>query len=598
MRLHGISLANFRSFADKVEVPFGPITSIIGPSGAGKSNIVEGLEKITALLSGTPYEPVPEEYFDSRDDSIMQLGATFELSDGERQVLLARTANPPPGGRRGLAAYTPFKFVRYLASFSGATKREEEVSLSTSRTDFHPFARAHLMRGGYLIEVTDMADVDLDGINLPPARPYEVLDAVSAARLAEMVDPSLFPAMLHLCSGLRTVSATRGIPDRVPAGGGATIGTDGQNIPNELDHLQRSEQIKFDEYMKPVTHSDPLSVEPYTVGSDRVLAVRECGLSRRTVHSDLGSGQRRTLILCLQLFRGRDKVLVVRDPDLYLHAERQRQILRLIRDKSRRTGTQFVIETRSPSFLGDGVEERIVLVSKHSGRSDVSEVGRDGASTIRRMLGMTHADVLSSDNVLLVEGKSEVASFGAFLRNLAPKQSSRTEIYGIEGANKIKNANMLIKYLEATEGRRTFIILDENMGVRSQVARLKEQGDLRDNVCFLKKNFEDAFDDETIARAVTQMIGSYNIQYTLTAADVSRLRGSKKDMASALAEWWNSKTEHDLDKVELSKLLASITGGHPPPDIERALRLAVAHFESGDADNITAAQFSWTKSLY
>ena len=39
MRLHGISLANFRSFADKVEVPLGPITSIIGPSGAGKSNI-------------------------------------------------------------------------------------------------------------------------------------------------------------------------------------------------------------------------------------------------------------------------------------------------------------------------------------------------------------------------------------------------------------------------------------------------------------------------------------------------------------------------------------------------------------------------------
>jgi len=73
MRLHGIRLANFKIFAGRVEVPFGPVTSIIGPSGAGKSNIVDGLEKIAALLSGAPYEPGPEDYFDSNDNSQMQL---------------------------------------------------------------------------------------------------------------------------------------------------------------------------------------------------------------------------------------------------------------------------------------------------------------------------------------------------------------------------------------------------------------------------------------------------------------------------------------------------------------------------------------------
>ena len=580
MRLHGISLANFKSFADRVEVPFGRVTSIIGPSGAGKSNIVDGLEKIAALLSGTPYEPGPEEYFNNNNNSQMQLGATLELSNDERQALLVRTASAPPDGQQYLAAYAQFKFVRYLASFKGTTKQGEEISLSTSKTDFHPFARARLVRSGYMVEITDIANVDLGQINLPPPELYGVVDAVSAAKLAEMVDPSLSPAMLSLCSGLRTVAAAAGIPGRVLARGGSTIGTDGQNMPNELGHLQRPEQIEFDEYMKPVTHGDPLGVEPVAADSDRVLAVRENGLTRRAVHGDLGSGQRRTLILGWQLFRGRDKILVIKDPDLYLHAERQRRIFGLICDKSRRTGTQFVIETRSPSFLGVDAEDRTVLVGKHMGRSDVSDVGPEGAPTIRRMLGITHADVLGSDNVLLVEGESEAASFGTFLKNVAPEQARLTEIHNIEGANKVKNTEMLIKYLEETEERTAFVILDENKDARAQIKKLQKHGHLTGNVYFLSKNFEDAFDNETIAKAVTQLASGYNVGDELGVTEVSQLRGASKDMARALAGWWHSKTGHDLDKVELSRSLVSAAGGRPPPDIERALKSAAAHFEN------------------
>ena len=358
-------------------------------------------------------------------------------------------------------------------------------------------------------------------------------------------------------------------------------------MPNELGHLQRPEQIAFDEYMMPVTHGDPLGVEPKTVGSNMVLAVRENGLTRRGIHLDLGSGQRRTLILGWQLFHGRDKILVVKDPDLYLHAERQRRIFGLICDKSRLTGTQFVIETRSPSFVGVGTEDRTVLVGKHMGRSDVSDVGPEGAPVVRRMLGMTHADVLGSDNVLLVEGKSEATSFGTFLRNIAPEQSRLTEIHSIEGANKIKNSNMLIKYLEETEGRSAFVILDEDKDARTQVKRLQKHGHLAGSVHFLKKNFEDSFDDKTIAKAVTQMAGSYNIRHGLSASEVSRLRDTHKDMGSAITDWWRLKTGHDFDKIELSRLLVSAVGGRPPPDIERALRSAVAHFKSRGAGDGT-----------
>lgn len=583
MRLYGINLANFRSFEGGVEVPFGSITSLVGPSGAGKSNILLGLERIAGLLSGETYEPGPDDHFDNKHGSELQLGATLELSDRERRALLARTAGSSPGRGRGHTAYAPFRFVRYMVAFRGATKQREELSLSTGRAAFHPFARARLGKGGYLVELADIEGANLRGKDMAPPVPHGILDAVNVEWLAETVDPLLFPAMLRLCGGLRTVATAGGIPDTVPALGGATIGTDGQNLPNEISSLQGPEQTAFNEYMEPVTHGDPRSIEPQRVGSDIALAMREDGLSRRALHGDLGNGQRQTLILGWQLFRGRDRILVIKDPELYLHAERQKQILNLIWDKSQRTGAQFVIETRSPAFIGGGRGGRTILVSKNMGRSDVTEMGPDDAPVIRRMLGVTHADALDSDNILLVEGKSEHVSFGAFLASFAPEQARRTVIHNLEGASKIKNVEALVKYLENAEGRRTFVILDENRDARLHVGRLRSRGLFGGNVHFLPKNFEDAFDDRAIAAATERMAGELGIRLALTAAEVRRFRSEEKDMASALARRWRRATSRKFDKVRLAELLVSIVGRRPPPDIERALESAVAHFEGRGA---------------
>lgn len=583
MRLHGISLANFRSFEGGVEVPFGSITCLIGPSGSGKSNILLGLETIAALLSGEDYEPGPGDYFDSKHGLEMQLGATLELSDDEQRALLARTASLPSAGGRGPATHAPFRFVRYTVAFRGTTKQREELSLSTGKDTFHPFARARLERRGYLVETSNIASVNFRDPGLAPPKPHDTLDAVGVEGLAGMVDPLLFPAMLRLCRGLRTVAPAGGIPDTVPAAGGAAIGTDGQNLPNEIRHLQERERIEFGEYMDSVTHGDPQDIGSQAAGPGVALSVRPDGLSSRVLHSGLGRGQIQTLILAWQLFRGRDRILVIKDPELYLHAGRQRQMLGLIRDKSRSLGMQFVIETRSPSFLWAGGDGRTVLVSKEMGRSDAKSMAPEDAPAIRRILGLTHADALDADNILLVEGKSERVSFGAFLLSLAPEQAHRTAVYSMEGANNIKNAEMLIKCLEGDGDHRVFVILDENKYVRQQVDRVRRHGWLHANVHFLPKNFEDAFDDETIAAAVRRMAREFGVRFALTADDVRRLRGEESDMASALSGRWRRATRHDFDKVRLAKLLVSAVDGSPPPDIKRALESAVAHFESDDA---------------
>ena len=44
MRLTQLEIFGFKSFAQKVTIPFGPgITAIVGPNGCGKSNVVEAI---------------------------------------------------------------------------------------------------------------------------------------------------------------------------------------------------------------------------------------------------------------------------------------------------------------------------------------------------------------------------------------------------------------------------------------------------------------------------------------------------------------------------------------------------------------------------
>ncbi len=52
MRLAKLTLAGFKSFADRTDIPFGaPMTGIVGPNGCGKSNVVDAIKWVLGELS-------------------------------------------------------------------------------------------------------------------------------------------------------------------------------------------------------------------------------------------------------------------------------------------------------------------------------------------------------------------------------------------------------------------------------------------------------------------------------------------------------------------------------------------------------------------
>ena len=583
MRLRGITLANFKSFADETEIPLGQITCIIGPNGAGKSNALTGLEKIAAVLSGDKSPPARSDYFDNNDGARMRLGATLELSGAERQALLDRIKPGfPRPGREPPASPVLFSLVKYAATFKDNSLHRQEVQMPAASGKFYTFARATTDGDGCNVERRDLDTVHRENMTVPSGAHGDWEGQPDADELFRMLAPSLADAVKGLFARPSTIPAGRAIPPTVPVRQSGGLTPDGRNLPNELNDLRRADQTEFDKRMVHVTHGDPLGVEPRTVGTDLVLEVREKGLSRKAVHTDLGSGQLQTLILGWQMLRGRATLFVVKEPELHLHAERQKSILRTIRDRSRADNAHFVIETHSPVFLGTGPGERVVLVTKDTGRSRATEIVPDNVDLIRRELGITHADALSPTNILFVEGHSDLVAFGSFLRIVAPDHAVSTMVYTLGGAYNTKNLKMLIKYLEA-EGRRMFVILDKNDRAKRQVEELEGADLLAGNYHFLGKNIEDEFDDDLVVKAARNMAAESGCELALTAAELRASRDGGEAVAAVLEKRWNEEKCGNFSKIKLAERIVSLSGGQVPPGIEAALRAAVAHFEGGES---------------
>ena len=544
MRLRGITLANFKSFADKAEIPIGQITSLVGPNGAGKSNAIHGLQKIAAILSGGEYVPDRADYFDDNDGAEMRLGATLELSDAER---------------RALADGVPFRLVRYEAVFKDDDVQRQEIWLAPGDGTFRTFARATLKGGRYDVVHRRAGAKRLDRTTIPRTASLRRCGQSYAAEIFGLIGGLLFPTVQGLFFGMRFVPAGRAMPDMMPAHQSDGFFPNGQNLLNELNVLCRAEQTEFNKRMASVTHGDPSGVEPRPVGSDLVLEERERGLSRRSVHTDLGSGQRQTLIFGWQLFSGSGTIVAVKEPELHLHAERQKQVLGPIRDKAAKDDVQFVVETHLPVVLWARPSQRVVLVTKDAGRSRATEIGAENVGLIQRELGITHADALSPANILFVEGRSDLVAFGPFLKVVAPEHILSATVYSLDGAHNTKNFKMLIKYLKAV-GRRMLAILDENGEARHQIKELKDGGLLNGNPHFLEKSLEDEFDSGLVAEAARETATEARCALALTAGelDASRKRGG--NVVATLKDARDESRCGLLAKVRLAERMVQLSG--------------------------------------
>lgn len=585
MRLCSISLRNFKSFGDGdgagVEIPLARINYLIGRNGAGKSNVLAGLENIAVVLGGSTYAPDSTDYFDDDDSRPMELGATVELSGEERMHLLNLSHNKSAAVAQGRLPDKPiYRFVRHSVEYVDGDKRHEKVSTTVQDGSFHVLAEAHADGDRCDIKVRNLKMVNLISMSLPEPGPDSLARFPTTSDLLRRIDPYISAYMAVLFAGRRALGTARKIAESVKAGETSYVSADGCNLPNELQGAGRSGQAAFDRYMAPVTHGSPESVEPILRGNRFVLETSDPGLGNRREHKDLGSGEEQSLILCWQLFKAPGTIFAIREPELHLHAERQKEIRRLIQNAD--PSLQFVIETHSPVFLGTGEDETVLLVTKSGGQTGVATIAPENMGLIREELGISHADSLYNANVLFVEGESEFRAFPMFWEELRLGISPPPSCFSLGGAGGAKRLRPLLEYL-ASDGRRFFVVLDGHGDASAHVRRLQRDKLLGDNVRFLSKSFEDEFTSAQIMDAARKAAAEAGVSAPrLTAAELDAARAGTT-VVDVVKKRWFEETGSGLDKVSLARHLGSLPRDGIPPGIADALGAAAAHFEDGGA---------------
>ena len=584
MILRAIRLKNFRSVGGGtgagIEVPLARINYLIGPNGAGKSNILAGLERIAEILTGRSYEPGQSDYFDRDASHEMELGATFELSDDERlQLLPAPAGTSAATSTEELSLHPVLRLVRYSVVFSSGKKQAEKISATVKDMSFHTLSEARRQGGRYIVEHMDLKAINLKDMSPPEPAVTEHSQFPSTQTFIKEFNASLWNTINQHFAGLRVLGTNRKIADAVPAREATDVSLDGSSLPAEMSGLGRNGQAAFDEYMGRITHGDPERIEPRLRGDHIVLETNEAGLARPGSHADLGSGQEQSLILAWQLRNAPPSIFIIREPELHLHAERQKQIRGVIRRADR--GLQFVIETHSPVFLGTAEDENVLLATKSNGHTAVSKIAPENMNLIREELGISHADALYNTRVLFVEGESEFIAFPMLWKTLYQDSQPAPSFFSLGGSGNTKHLQLLLEYLRADD-RHFFAILDQHNDARAHIRALQRDKLLGTNNChFLAKSFEDEFTSAQLAGTIKKMTADEKTKLTIDPKYLDTAR-KKESAADILKRVWAVTEDSKFRKAQLARLLGRLPRNEIPPGIIEAFGLAANHFRNAE----------------
>lgn len=581
MKLHSISLKNFKSFRDEITIPLGQITYLIGPNGAGKSNVLSGLKTLSAIITRDDYAPESGDYDNKARE--MKLAAIVELSDVECHVIAARIKTRSATLSHGGIGNWLFRRLKYEVSFSNPSKFYT-ISLTLTDADYHTFISVKHDSGYSTTRRRSIEMIDKRKDYLPNLEPCS---AFPPATFLEQIDKSLASRPKRFFLAIMSTTTQRSIPHSTPVQESRGIIPDGNNILNELNDLLRKRQLKFDKFLAYITDGSILRVEPRALGSELAHEATEPSLRRKSPHTNLGSGQRQLILLVLQLFTRPGNIFMLTEPELHLHVRAQKRVHAELKNIS--AEMQIVVETHSPIFLGTEKGESALLITKYEGRSHVTPIAPDSMGVIRSKLGIAHHDALYAENILFVEGHSEHVAFPKILSTLGYKHESKTDIFNLGGAGGTAHLGLLLYYFKA-DGRKAFVILDRHRIAESIIASLKDRSLLGDDNHFVPPgDFEDAFASAAIVDAVEKMAQSVCFASVLMAGDIDRQREDGKSTADILEKAWRETTSHGFSKVDLTRQLAGLPVNEISLDIKAALKSAMDHFDQGSDASLSVA---------
>ncbi|MGY4346086.1 hypothetical protein ACVWXM_002553 [Bradyrhizobium sp. GM7.3] len=344
---------------------------------------------------------------------------------------------------------------------------------------------------------------------------------------AAIIAADKLPSSIYHFDAQRTPNET------YPFGNNAVLSTNAQNLPEVLNLLQsrRTEYYRFVAAVRRVLPAIKwVSVEA-SAQNGQFAQIRVWNLEEADGRHDLtlplsegGTGVGQVLaILYVVLTSSGNNVIIIDEPNSFLHPRAAKELIGILKDDQ---SNQYILSTHYPEIVVSADPERYLVLRFKNEKTELETADRSDLLQARQTLeelGSQLSDVFGADNVVWVEGPTEVQCFPLLLA----------------GSNRKAIPNVALAALRNTgdlEGRHAVAIADiyRNLttshaiiptsvalcldGDKVNIANLKELNDAFGAVHFLPRRcYENYLLD---ARALTDLLnGLEHFKSTPTNVD-------------------------------------------------------------------------------
>lgn len=208
----------------------------------------------------------------------------------------------------------------------------------------------------------------------------------------------------------------------------------GENLVRALESLRSSPRQDIynkicDTYVEIMENVEGLSIEydPASTQSILTIFVEENGFKQRFKADEISSGSMEILILLTQILSADQStdLLAIEEPELHLHPGAEKRLFEIISDLPIAGGPQVIMTTHSEVFVDHSRVDNIVSVIRDR-ETELRDI--ESESEHVELLGYEQSDLVQSDVVLFVEGRSDQIIMKQFARILG----TPLEDYGIQ----------------------------------------------------------------------------------------------------------------------------------------------------------------------
>ena len=425
MFLVSLALENFRAYPEaELDLGVRGVVIVTGANNAGKTALLAALDMVGGLTIEAPLR-----FAGAPKPAVVR--ARFEFSDSERQALAARLELPA----RDQAA------AEYMGALYTLTEVEDpyqrlaitEVEILGAGGQRTPVAR---------ITPTSPGNGSYTSVDWPtwlaswPDKPSLPGSSQSSGNVLRNLEGDHGPltltrALIEWKTGYYHFRALRtGATNRVSTTDFSRhLDPTGANLINHLSWLKGNIEDAWERIRTTMQELIP-DIGRLQVRGEASQA--EVGFETAATGfvnvKDAGTGVEQLLLTIVVGQTSAASMLVVEEPETNLHPGAQRQLMAHLDEWS--NSRPVIVATHSPLIIDSQPGGAIYEVTRSSGRSAVARVHEDQEVTaLLKSLGVRSSDVLGSNRILVVEGKTDQA----ILEEWFPSLRSRNSVAVVPG---------------------------------------------------------------------------------------------------------------------------------------------------------------------